>query len=285
MLAVVVDDHDMGVTHVIRGDDHLTNAARQSLIFDALGWTRPVFAHIPLIHGPDGAKMSKRHGATSVIEYRDMGYLPEAMRNYLARLGWAHGDDEFFTDAQMIEWFGFDGCGKSAARFDFQKLANLNGQHVRAAEDAALVEAMEELAAAQQKPAFTEAQRTKLAQAMPGLKERVKTITELTDIAYYILADRPLDFDEKAAKMITSETVPMLLRLTERLQNDTDWSVASTEMTVRSFAEDEQLKLGKVAQPLRAALTGRSVSPGVFDVMETLGREETLARLADATQT
>jgi glutamyl-tRNA synthetase len=285
MLAVVVDDHDMGVTHVIRGDDHLTNAARQSLIFDALGWTRPVFAHIPLIHGPDGAKMSKRHGATSVIEYRDMGYLPEAMRNYLARLGWAHGDDEFFTDAQMIEWFGFDGCGKSAARFDFQKLANLNGQHIRAAEDAALVAAMEELAAAQQKPAFTEAQRTKLAQAMPGLKERVKTITELTDIAYYILADRPLDFDEKAAKMITSETVPMLLRLTERLQNDTDWSVASTEMTVRSFAEDEQLKLGKVAQPLRAALTGRSVSPGVFDVMETLGREETLARLADATQT
>ncbi|MEO1490785.1 MAG: glutamate--tRNA ligase [Pseudomonadota bacterium] len=284
MLAVVVDDHDMGVTHVIRGDDHLTNAARQSLIFDAMGWQRPTFAHIPLIHGPDGAKMSKRHGATSVIEYRDLGYLPQAMRNYLARLGWSHGDDEFFTDAQMIDWFGLDACGKSAARFDFQKLANLNGQHIRAEGDAALVDAMAELAAAQQRPAFTDAQRASLIQAMPGLKERVKTVTELAEIAYYILAERPLDFDEKASKLITSDTVPMLLRLTERLRNDTDWTVASTEKSVRSFAEEEQLKLGKVAQPLRAALTGRSVSPGVFDVMETLGREETLARLGDVTQ-
>ncbi len=283
MLAVVVDDHDMGVTHVIRGDDHLTNAARQSLIFDALGWDRPVFAHIPLIHGPDGAKMSKRHGATSVIEYRDMGYLPAAMRNYLARLGWSHGDDEFFVDAQMIEWFGLDACGKSAARFDFQKLANLNGQHIRAAEDASLLDAMIEIAAAQQKPEIPDHHKAALIQAMPGLKERVKTITELFDITYYITANRPLEFDEKAAKLINSDTVPMLLRLTERLQNVTDWSVASTETTVRSFAEAEQLKLGKVAQPLRAALTGRSVSPGVFDVMETIGREETLARIEDAT--
>jgi len=278
MLAVVVDDHDMSVTHVIRGDDHLTNAARQSLIYDALGWDRPVFAHIPLIHGPDGAKMSKRHGATSVIKYRDMGYLPAAMRNYLARLGWSHGDDEFFTDAQMIEWL------KSAARFDFQKLANLNGQHMRATEDAELVSAMDQLAAAQHGSGLSDAHKAALNQAMPGLKERVKTVTELTDISYYILASRPLIFDEKAEKLINSDTVPMLLRLTERLRNDTDWSVASTELTVRSFAEDEKLKLGKVAQPLRAALTGRSISPGVFDVMETLGREETLARLEDATQ-
>ncbi len=283
MHAVVVDDHDMGVTHVIRGDDHLTNAARQSLIYMANGWDVPVFAHIPLIHGPDGAKMSKRHGATSVIEYRDMGYLPVAMRNYLARLGWSHGDEEFFTDAQMIEWFGLDAVGKSAARFDFAKLANLNGQHMRASDDVTLVHSLEELIAAQQMPALTSDQKTALTTAMPGLKERVKTVTELHDISYYILAKRPLDFDEKAAKLINSETVPLLLRLTERLRNASDWSEEITDQIVRTFADDEQLKLGKVAQPLRAALTGRAISPGVFDVMETLGRQETLARLEDAT--
>jgi len=280
MHAVVVDDHDMGVTHVIRGDDHLTNAARQSLIYRANGWDVPVFAHIPLIHGPDGAKMSKRHGATSVIEYRDMGYLPAAMRNYLARLGWSHGDEEFFNDAQMIEWFGLEAVGKSAARFDFAKLANLNGQHIRASEDQDLVRVLGEFAASQQKPAMTADHKAALTQAMASMKERVKTIPELYDIAYYILADRPLSFDEKAAKLINSDTVSLLLRLTERLRNATDWSVQKTE-DVRAFAEDEQLKLGKVAQPLRAALTGRAVSPGVFDVMETLGRQETLARLED----
>ena len=283
MLAVVVDDHDMGVTHVIRGDDHLTNAARQALIYDALGWARPVFAHIPLIHGPDGAKMSKRHGATSVTEYRDMGYLPAAMRNYLARLGWSHGDDEFFTDAQMIEWFGLEAVGKSAARFDFKKLENLNGQHMRAANAETLMTAFDEICAAQQKPVPEEAKRAALSAAMPNLQERAKTVLELVDLSYYILADRPLDMDEKAAKLINSETHSLLARLTERLRNASEWSIESTEGVVREFAEAEGLKLGKVAQPLRAALTGRAVSPGVFDVMQTLGREETLARLGDVT--
>ncbi|MEM6663982.1 MAG: glutamate--tRNA ligase [Pseudomonadota bacterium] len=283
MLAVVVDDHDMGVTHVIRGDDHLTNAARQSLIYDANDWDRPVFAHVPLIHGPDGAKMSKRHGATSVTEYRDMGYLPQAMRNYLARLGWSHGDDEFFTDEQAIAWFGLEAIGKSAARFDFKKLENLNGQHMRAADDTALVDAVDGLVAAQHDSSLSDAQRAALVGAMPGLKERAKTLNELIDLSYYIRTDRPLNFDAKAEKLINSDTVPMLLRLTERLRNASDWAAGSVEETVRTFAEAEGLKLGKVAQPLRASLTGRAVSPGVFDVMQTLGRDETIARLEDVT--
>ena len=282
MHAVVVDDHDMGVTHIIRGDDHLTNAARQSLIYRAMGWDVPVFAHIPLIHGPDGAKMSKRHGATSVIEYRDLGYLPAAMRNYLARLGWSHGDDEFFTDEQAIAWFNLETVGKSAARFDFKKLENLNGQHIRQTDDETLVRAVEGLFAAQQITPMETARRAMLLQAMPGIKERAKTVNEIVDIAHYVLADRPLRPDEKAAKLLDSDTTSMLARLTERLQNATDWNIGTTEQIVRSFADDEQLKLGKVAQPLRAALTGRAVSPGVFDVMETLGRDETLARLTDA---
>ena len=285
MLAVVVDDHDMGVTHVIRGDDHLTNAARQALIYDAMGWDRPVFAHVPLIHGPDGAKMSKRHGATSVTEYRDMGYLPAAMRNYLARLGWSHGDEEFFTDSQMIEWFGLDAIGKSAARFDFKKLENLNGQHIRASDTDTLMAAIDELCAAQQIDVPAGAKRAALHGAMDQLKERAKTITELIDLAYYILTDRPLDMDKKASKLINSETSGMLVRLTERLRNASDWSAGTIEDLVRTFAEGEGLMLGKVAQPLRAALTGRAVSPGVFDVMQTLGQEETLARLNDATTT
>ena len=284
MLAVCVDDHDMGVTHVIRGDDHLTNAARQSLIYDALGWPRPVFAHIPLIHGPDGAKMSKRHGATSVTEYRDMGYLPRAMRNYLARLGWSHGDDEYFTDEQMISWFGLEAVGRSAARFDFKKLENLNGQHIRESSDADLMSAIDDLFAAQQNPVITGPKRRMLEQAMPGLKARAKTITELVDNAYYILTDGALEMDEKAASSLNPEAVPMLARLTERLQHASSVEAAKAEEIVREFAEQEQLKLGKVAQPLRAALTGRAVSPGVFDVMETLGREEVLARLKAAIQ-
>lgn len=281
MLAVVVDDHDMGVTHVIRGDDHLTNAARQSLIYKAAGWDVPVFAHVPLIHGPDGAKMSKRHGATSVTEYRDMGYLPSAMRNYLARLGWSHGDDEYFTDAQMIEWFGLEAIGKSAARFDFKKLENLNGQHIRDTSDEDLLAALDELVAAQQRDPIEGSARKMLLQAMPGLKARAKTLIELVDNAYYIFAARPLELDEKAANSLNSETLPMLARLTERLRNATHLDAAAAEQVVREFADSEQLKLGKVAQPLRAALTGRAVSPGVFDVIETLGRDEVLARLGD----
>ena len=282
MHAVVVDDHDMGVTHVIRGDDHLTNAARQSLIYRALGWEAPVFAHLPLIHGPDGAKLSKRHGATSVIEYRDLGYLPAAVRNYLARLGWSHGDDEFFTDEQAIEWFGLEAIGRSPARFDFVKLESLNGQHIRATADEDLVRRIEELFAAQGRPALPADRRARLVQAMPGLKERARTLLEIIDMAHYILADRPLSPDEKAAKHLDGAARPILARLTVRLRDASEWRAGSVEQIVRSFADEEQVKLGKVAQPLRAALTGRSVSPGVFDVMETLGRDETLARLDDA---
>jgi glutamyl-tRNA synthetase len=284
MHAVVVDDHDMGVSHVIRGDDHLTNAARQSLIYRALGWEPPVFAHLPLIHGPDGAKLSKRHGATSVIEYRDLGYLPAAIRNYLARLGWSHGDDEFFTDAQAIEWFGLEAVGRSPARFDFAKLENLNGQHIRATDDAALVARVEELMAAQGRPAPDKGRRARLLHAMPGLKERAKTLLDIIDMAHYILADRPFAPDEKAAKHLDGGARAMLARLTLRLHDASEWAAGPIEQIVRSFAGEEQLKLGKVAQPLRAALTGRSVSPGVFDVIETLGREETLARLCDAAE-
>ncbi len=282
MLAVVVDDHDMGVTHVIRGVDHLTNAARQTLIYQGMGWEVPVFAHLPLIHGPDGAKLSKRHGALGVEAYRDMGFLPAALRNYLARLGWSHGDDEFFTTEQAVEWFGLEQIGKSAARFDFAKLENLNGQHMRAAPDAELVEAVDGLFAAQHKPTLPPDRRAMLLAAMPGLKDRAKTLVEMIDMASYIICERPLGMDEKAAKILTADARKMLADLTERLQNASDWTAGSLEGDIRAFAEGEQLKLGAIAQPLRAALTGRAVSPGVFDVMETLGRDETLARLGDA---
>jgi glutamyl-tRNA synthetase len=254
------------------------------VIYRALGWDVPVFAHLPLIHGPDGAKLSKRHGATSVIEYRDMGYLPSAVRNYLARLGWSHGDDEFFTDAQAIEWFGLEAVGRSPARFDFAKLENLNGQHIRATPDADLAARIDALIEAQGRDPLEPRRRAMLLHAMPGLKERAKTLLEIIEMAHYILADRPLSPDEKAAKLLGGEARAILARLTGRLRDASEWRAGSVEEIVRSFAEEEQVKLGKVAQPLRAALTGRSVSPGVFDVMETLGRDETLARLQDAAQ-
>jgi len=281
MLAVVVDDRDMGVTHVIRGDDHLTNTARQKLIYQAMGWETPIFAHIPLIHGPDGAKLSKRHGALGVDAYRDMGYLPEAMRNYLARLGWSHGDDEFFTTAQAIEWFGLESIGKSPARFDFAKLEHLNGQHIRAAADSDLMAELEKFAALQHDGGIPADRREKLAHALPGLKARARTLRELLDSAYYILADRPLEIDENATKILAPEARGQLTKLTSRLQHATRWDSSSIEEIVRAFAEEEGVKLGKVAQPLRAALTGRATSPGVFDVMETLGPDESLARIAD----
>jgi glutamyl-tRNA synthetase len=278
---VVVDYHDMGVTHVIRGDDHLTNAARQSLIYAGLGWEAPVFAHIPLIHGPDGAKLSKRHGALGVEAYREMGYTPEGLRNYLARLGWAHGDDEFFSTEQAVSWFDLPEIGRSPARFDFAKLADLNGRHMREMDDAALTEQALALRAAQGAPAPDSATRDRLMQAMPGLKMRAKTLVELLENAYYIFAERPLDFDEKAGKLLTPEGRDILAKLTAHLRDATPWRSATLEEKTRAFAEAEGLKLGKVAQPARAALTGRAVSPGVFDVLETLGAEESLARLSD----
>lgn len=283
MLAVVVDDYDMGVTHVIRGDDHLTNAARQSLIYRAMGWDLPVFAHIPLIHGPDGAKLSKRHGALGVEAYRDMGYPPEAMRNYLARLGWSHGDDDFFTTDQAIAWFNLESIGKSPARFDFKKLENLSGQHIRAMENSRLLSELESFVASQQLPALSQAHREMFMLGMDSLKERAKTLPELLEMAYYFLGERPFEADQKANKFLDTVSRGMLNRLTSRLR-DVSWTQENLEADIRVFAEAEGLKLGKVAQPLRAALTGRTVSPSVFEMMVLLGKDESIARLEDASR-
>ena len=280
MLAVVVDDHDMGVTHVIRGDDHLNNAARQMMIFDAMGWDVPVWAHIPLIHGPDGKKLSKRHGALGVDEYQKMGYPAAGMRNYLARLGWSHGDDEFFTDAQAKEWFDFGGIGKSPARFDFKKLENLCGQHIAATDDAALLQELEAFLAATGRPALTSTQKELMSRAMYCLKDRARTFPQMLEKAHFILGDRPFEPDEKAAKSLDAVSRGILSELTPHLQN-ASWTRDALEEAVGAFAEARELKLGKLAQPLRAALSGRTVSPSVFDMMLVIGREETLSRLAD----
>jgi glutamyl-tRNA synthetase len=277
MLAVVADDHDMGVTHVIRGDDHLTNAARQSLIYAGLGWDVPVFAHIPLIHGPDGAKLSKRHGALGVEAYRDMGYLPAALRNYLARLGWSHGDDEYFTTEQAAEWFDLSGCGKAAARFDFAKLADLNGRWIRDGDADHLLARALDLHAARG-GAADDLARGRLAHALPGLRQRAKTLVELLDNANYILSPTPLEMDDKARKLLSGDAPALLGRLIPALEG-VEWTAPALESVARDFAEAQGVKLGGVAQPMRAALTGRATSPGVFDVLETLGREESLARL------
>lgn len=283
MLAVVVDDFDMGVTHVIRGDDHLTNAARQSIIYTAMGWDLPTYAHIPLIHGPDGAKLSKRHGALGVDAYRDMGYLPEAMRNYLARLGWSHGDEDFFTTEQAIEWFSLEKIGKSPARFDFKKLANLSGQHIRATDNVALLKEIESFVASQHINPLTNEQSAMFIEGMDGIKERAKVLPELLEISHYFLGERPFKPDEKAGHFLTTVSRGMLNRLTSRLR-DATWSLEELEAEIRTFAEAEELKLGKVAQPLRVALTGRTVSPSVFDMMVQLGKEECIARLEDASR-
>ncbi|ODA68481.1 Glutamate--tRNA ligase [Methyloligella halotolerans] len=288
MLSVVVDDHDMGITHVIRGDDHLTNAARQSQIYEALGWERPVFAHVPLIHGPDGAKLSKRHGALGVEAYREMGYLPAALRNYLVRLGWSHGDDEIISPEQMIEWFDVDAIGKSAARFDFAKLENLNGHYIRHSSDEALVAAIKSLLphlkdGDAMAAALESDGETKLVQAMPGLKERAKTLVELIENAAFLFAERPLALDEKAEKLLDDAGRQTLSELQPRLEALDDWSAEPLEACIRTFADETERKLGKVAQPLRAALTGQSTSPGIFDVLVVLGRDEALGRIGDQT--
>ena len=281
MLAVVVDDHDMGVTHVIRGDDHLNNAARQMAIIDAMGWPVPTYAHIPLIHGPDGKKLSKRHGALGVEEYRDMGYPAAGMRNYLTRLGWSHGDDEFFTDAQAKEWFDLKGIGKSPARLDFKKLENICGQHIAAGDDAALLHELTEFRAATGMPSLEGAKMHMLSAAMPILKERAKTFPELLDKAHFCLTDRPIEVEEKAAKNLNSESRGMLSDLTPQLQNVT-WERHELEGLLNSFAEERGLKFGQLAGPLRAALAGRAATPSVFDMMMVLGQEETILRLQDA---
>jgi glutamyl-tRNA synthetase len=286
MLSVVVDDHDMGVTHVIRGDDHLTNAARQAQIYKALGWETPVFAHVPLIHGPDGAKLSKRHGALGVEAYREMGYLPVALRNYLVRLGWSHGDAEIISTDEMIEWFDLDAIGRSAARFDFAKLENLNGHYLREMPDAEIVAELKELVSdlPDGGPLLDRIGKDgweKLERAMPGLKERAKTLIELLDNADYLFASRPIALDEKASKLLDAAGRETLAALLPALEEAPAWSPEALEACVREFAEATDRKLGKVAQPLRAALTGRSTSPGIFDVLEVLGREEALGRIAD----
>jgi glutamyl-tRNA synthetase len=281
MLAVVVDDYDMGVTHVIRGDDHLNNAARQMMIYTAMGWDIPVWAHIPLIHGPDGKKLSKRHGALGAQEYQVMGYPAAGMRNYLARLGWSHGNDEYFTDAQALEWFDLDGIGKSPARFDFKKLENLSGQHIAASDDAALQREIEAFLKASGGQQLTASQLHMLGKAMYCVKERAKTFPELLEKAHFALTSRPIEPDEKAAKALDPVSRGILEELTPHLQS-VSWTRHDLEARLTEFAESRETKFGKLAGPLRAALAGRSVTPSVFDMMLVLGPEETQARLTDA---
>jgi glutamyl-tRNA synthetase len=282
MLAVVVDDHDMGVTHIIRGDDHLTNAARQIIIYNGMDWEVPEMAHSPLIHGPDGAKLSKRHGALGVDAYRAMGFLSEAMRNYLARLGWSHGDDEIFSTAQLIEWFGLESIGKSAARFDYAKLENLNGHYIRPMSDTDLLKALLEFLPHTQGGAellqkIDQRLKAQLFEAMPGLKERAKTLLELKAAAGFLFeAPAP---DEKARQILNSEGVSLLRIISPVLTANSQWTSSSLETDVKRFAAEHNLKLGHIAQPLRAALTGTNISPGIFDVMSVLGKAETMQRI------
>jgi glutamyl-tRNA synthetase len=279
MLAVVVDDHDMGVTHVVRGADHLNNAARQLQIIEQMGWPVPVYAHVPLIHGPDGAKLSKRHGALAIEAYRDMGYLPETMRNYLLRLGWSHGDDEIISTEQAIEWFTLEAIGKSPARMDYKKLDNLNGHYIRQTEDAVLTAEVVSLLERQSPPRIlSETARQRLTAAMPGLKERAKTLVELSASADFLYTDGPRELDAAAEKLITPEARATIAKVLPALAA-TDWTGPALETAARSFAEAGGLKLGQVAQPLRAALTGKGTSPPLFEAMAILGREESLIRL------
>ena len=286
MLAVVVDDHDMGITHIIRGDDHLNNAARQTQIYQALGWKVPAMAHIPLIHGPDGSKLSKRHGALGIDAYRAMGYLPAAMRNYLVRLGWAHGDQEIFTTEEMVAAFDLAQIGRSPARFDFTKLESLNGHYIRSTDDAVLMAALEQLlphiAGGQELASkMTPALRGKFLAAMPAMKERAKTLVELFDASRFLWANRPIEINDQAKALLTDDAKTLIKALLPELEAVSEWTASSAEAVVRPYAERAGLKLGAIAQPLRAALTGRTTSPPIFDVLAVLGRDESLARLRD----
>ncbi len=286
MFAVVADDHDMGITHIIRGDDHLTNAARQLHIYQALGWEPPAMAHVPLIHGPDGAKLSKRHGALGVDAYRAMGYLPEALRNYLVRLGWSQGDKEYFATDELAAAFDLPQIGRSPARFDFIKLENMNGHYIRASRDEDLLAALEQ--ALPHLPdghallsKLDTSMRERLRVAMPGLKERAKTLVDLLEGAKFLFTERPLALDTKAASLLDASARKNIAALIPRFAVLADWKAAGLEGIVRDFVAEKKIKLGDAAQPLRAALTGKATSPGIFDVLEVLGREESLARLQD----
>ena len=284
MLSVVVDDNDMGVTHVIRGDDHLNNAFRQLALLRAMDWREPVYAHVPLIHGADGAKLSKRHGALGVDAYRDeMGYLPEAVNNYLLRLGWGHGDDEIISRSQAIEWFDLDHVGRSPSRFDFKKLENLNGHYLREADDARLADLVAPRVEKLIGRALDGFGRDLLTRAMDALKPRAKTLDEIADGATFLFQPDPLPVDEKAAEVLKTSPEGLLAAVTQRLRGLDDWTTEELDAAVRAEAEAAGLGLGKLAQPLRAALTGRTVSPGIFDVLLLLGRDVSLARL-DAAQ-
>ncbi|MCB9978423.1 MAG: glutamate--tRNA ligase [Rhodospirillales bacterium] len=284
MLAVVVDDYDMGVTHVIRGNDHLNNTFRQKLIIEAMGWPVPVYAHIPLIHGPDGAKLSKRHGAQGIEDYRDMGYLPEALRNYLLRLGWGHGDDEIISMDQAVAWFDLDGIVKSPARFDFAKLESLNAHYMKEADDARLVDLVTPFLEKQTGTPLSAQSRAWLAAGMADLKQRAKTLVALADEAHFYVAPRPLPFEDKARQTVSDPAAQHILTiLAARLETLEPWTEQAIEALCHDIANQQAGgKLGKVAMPLRAALTGRSASPPIFKAAEILGRREVLARLKDA---
>lgn len=279
MHAVVVDDHDMAITHVIRGDDHLTNTFRQVQIYKAMGWTIPEFAHLPMILGPDGAKLSKRHGAPAVSDYRDRGYLPEGIRNYLLRLCWAHGDDELISTEQAIQWFDFDGIGKSPARFDFTKLGSVNAHYIKQSDDKKLVELAQPFVEQRLGKSLTAAQVDTLLRAMPDLKPRAQTLIEIADMAMFYFHDGAFAMDEKTQKLLTPEAKTHLSALAERLRGLNDFTSESIETAARTFAEEKGVKLGAVAQPLRAALSGSTVSPPIFGVAALLGKDETLKRI------
>ncbi len=281
MLSVVVDDIDMGITHVIRGDDHLTNAFRQAQLYNAIGAPVPTFAHVPLIHGPDGAKLSKRHGALGIEAYRDMGYLPATMCNYLLRLGWAHGDEEVIPIEKAIEWFSLEGIGRSPSRIDFAKLDHLNGIYIRETPDAELVrEIVPRLEKVVGHP-LDAAATDRLHRGMAGLKQRAKNLNELAENAAFYVRSRPLEMNDKAQALLTEDARAMLARIADRLAGLDEWNEAAIEAQVRELSESEGVKLGKIAQPLRAALTGSNVSPGIFEVAAHLGREETIGRIRD----
>jgi glutamyl-tRNA synthetase len=281
MLAVVVDDHDMGVTHVIRGDDHLNNAFRQLGIIKAMGWPEPTYAHVPLIHGQDGAKMSKRHGATGVMDYHELGFLPEAVANYLLRLGWGHGDEEIISREDAVRWFDLDHVGRSPSRFDTKKLENLNGHYMREADDGRLAGLVAPRIAPLIGRDLSNDEIALLTRAMEGLKPRAKNLNEIAEGSTFLFKNRPLDLDERAAALLEGQAADLLALVHTALAQLGDWSAEATEQAVREVSESAGVKLGQVAQPLRAALTGRATSPGIFDVLVLLGREESLARVAD----
>jgi len=285
MLAVVVDDHDMGVSHVVRGDDHLNNAARQMQIIKALGWDAPDYAHVPLIHGPDGAKFSKRHGAQGVREYRDLGYLPDAMRNYLLRLGWSYGDHEIIAQEDAIKWFDLDGINKAAARFDFDKLNHVNANYIRSRNNETLLNEVLALAKRLHDWDLSEVHKARLSRALPSLSERADTLIDLIEGADFLIANRPIPLEDKAANLLTDTSRPILAALADTLEADLaseeDWTLEALEARIRAFADENELKFGQVAQPIRASCAGKMKSPGIFDVLYALGRAESLDRMRD----